>query len=145
MDFEEDARWAQCSECGCDFLQKGPWQKKCFHCFRSSPEGAAWAQRKREEEQHFAQGRNRSRSYQEEQQRRYREQQERMQQEQDRMYREFFGQGQQRYQQAAPKGVGLDKAMLRKLLQLCHPDKHGNSELSNEVTRALLAMKDKLP
>jgi len=30
---------------------------------------------------------------------------------------------------------------LRQLLQLCHPDKHGNSVLSQEVTRWLLSLR----
>lgn len=32
---------------------------------------------------------------------------------------------------------GFDKLMVRKLLQLCHPDKHGQSELSVKVTQWL--------
>ena len=31
--------------------------------------------------------------------------------------------------------------MLRRLVQLCHPDRHGNSEASNTATRYLLALK----
>ncbi len=33
--------------------------------------------------------------------------------------------------------------MFRKLLMLCHPDKHGNSELAQEVTRWLIAERGK--
>lgn len=33
--------------------------------------------------------------------------------------------------------------MLRRLIHLCHPDKHGGSEASNIATRYLLALKDK--
>lgn len=32
----------------------------------------------------------------------------------------------------------IPDAMLRKLIILCHPDKHNNSELSSEVTRWLI-------
>lgn len=32
----------------------------------------------------------------------------------------------------------IPKDMLPKLIQLCHPDRHGNSALSTEVTRWLL-------
>ena len=32
----------------------------------------------------------------------------------------------------------IPAGMYRKLLMLCHPDKHGNSEMSNEVTRWLV-------
>lgn len=35
----------------------------------------------------------------------------------------------------------LDPALLRKLLQLCHPDRHGNSELATAVTQQLLKMR----
>ncbi len=35
----------------------------------------------------------------------------------------------------------FDKAMMRRLLQLCHPDRHGNSEASNVATRFLLQLK----
>lgn len=33
--------------------------------------------------------------------------------------------------------------MLRRLIQLCHPDKHRGSEAANIATRYLLALKDK--
>jgi hypothetical protein len=39
--------------------------------------------------------------------------------------------------------VGLNDAMCEKLIRLCHPDRHANSELSNEVTRWLLAQRKK--
>lgn len=35
----------------------------------------------------------------------------------------------------------IEPAMLRRLLQLCHPDKHNASEAANIATRFLLAMK----
>ena len=35
----------------------------------------------------------------------------------------------------------IEPGMLRRLLQLCHPDRHGNSEASNTATRYLLALK----
>jgi len=35
----------------------------------------------------------------------------------------------------------IEPGMLRRLIQLCHPDRHGNSEASNTATRYLLAMK----
>lgn len=34
--------------------------------------------------------------------------------------------------------LGIDDAMLMDLITLCHPDKHGNSELSTAVTARLL-------
>lgn len=39
--------------------------------------------------------------------------------------------------------VGMDQALLRRVLQLCHPDKHGNSPMSNQVTALLLQMRDR--
>jgi hypothetical protein len=39
--------------------------------------------------------------------------------------------------------VSIPPEMFRKLVMLCHPDKHGNSELSQEVTRWLIQQRDK--
>lgn len=41
--------------------------------------------------------------------------------------------------EAAP--AGLDKARIRQLLQLVHPDRHNGSALANEVTTWLLALR----
>ena len=38
--------------------------------------------------------------------------------------------------------ASIDQAMLRRLVQLCHPDRHGNSEASNIATRYLLQLKN---
>ena len=35
----------------------------------------------------------------------------------------------------------IEPGMLRRLIQLCHPDRHGNSEASNTATLYLLALK----
>jgi hypothetical protein len=37
----------------------------------------------------------------------------------------------------------LDSANLRRLIQLCHPDRHSGSKLSIEMTQMLVKMKDK--
>lgn len=37
--------------------------------------------------------------------------------------------------------ASIDAARLRQLMQLCHPDKHGGSELANKVTQWLAEMK----
>jgi len=37
--------------------------------------------------------------------------------------------------------ASIDQAMLRRLVQLCHPDRHGNSEAANIATRWLLELK----
>ena len=41
----------------------------------------------------------------------------------------------------SPPADSLDPARVRQLLQLCHPDKHGNSQLACEVTQWLLRQK----
>jgi len=38
--------------------------------------------------------------------------------------------------------ASIDQAMLRRLVQLCHPDRHGNSEASNIATSYLLQLKN---
>lgn len=38
----------------------------------------------------------------------------------------------------------LDSKMIKKLLLLCHPDKHGNSETSQEITALILEKKKKV-
>lgn len=42
---------------------------------------------------------------------------------------------------AAAPAPALDAARIRQLLQLCHPDRHGGSELAHAVTTWLLALK----
>jgi len=42
----------------------------------------------------------------------------------------------------AVKTAPIDQAMLRRLVQLCHPDRHGNCEASNVATRYLLQLKN---
>jgi hypothetical protein len=37
----------------------------------------------------------------------------------------------------------LDSTNLRRLIQLCHPDRHKSSKLSIEMTQMLVKMKDK--
>ena len=41
----------------------------------------------------------------------------------------------------APTVAPIEQGMLRRLIQLCHPDKHGNSEAATIATRDLLALK----
>ena len=48
------------------------------------------------------------------------------------------GSGSRRQDHAPPLQPTLDKDMLRRLLQLCHPDKHSNSQAATEVTSWLL-------
>jgi len=39
---------------------------------------------------------------------------------------------------------GVETSLLKKLIRLCHPDKHGNSDTSNEVTVWLLKQRDQV-
>lgn len=41
-------------------------------------------------------------------------------------------------------GTIITRERLRQLLQLCHPDKHGNSQTSQDVTCWLLEVRKKL-
>jgi len=41
---------------------------------------------------------------------------------------------------AIEPAIPLD--MVRRLIQLCHPDRHGNSEASNTATRFLLQLRE---
>jgi len=36
----------------------------------------------------------------------------------------------------------IEATMLKRLIQLCHPDRHGNSEASTTATRFLLQLRD---
>ena len=40
-----------------------------------------------------------------------------------------------------PRTSGVDKELLKRLIILCHPDKHNGSKMSVEVTQKLLQMK----
>lgn len=40
-----------------------------------------------------------------------------------------------------PPAPAIEPEMLRRLIQLCHPDRHGDSEASNVATRYLLELK----
>jgi hypothetical protein len=47
----------------------------------------------------------------------------------------------------APPAIAapIEPGMLRRLIQLCHPDKHGGSEAATEATRYLLALRRTAP
>ena len=42
---------------------------------------------------------------------------------------------------AAATGAGIEPAMLRRLVQLCHPDRHQGSEAATVATRFLLGLR----
>jgi hypothetical protein len=39
--------------------------------------------------------------------------------------------------------VSFEDDLIKKLIYLCHPDKHNNSEVANEVTKHLLNLRNK--
>ncbi len=47
----------------------------------------------------------------------------------------------QSYVDPNPLAVVVDDTMLRRLIHLCHPDKHGNSDAAKEVTQWLLEIR----
>jgi urease accessory protein UreF len=44
----------------------------------------------------------------------------------------------------AANNLGLTAADIKRMLQLCHPDRHRNSDLAVEITQKLLALRDKI-
>lgn len=134
----------ECKQCGKTFTPKYEWSTMCWGCWWDSPAGKKWKAQKEEQENNF----DRARAYDRQRER----------QEEPHNSQGFWGdrdgrQEQQRHRESfrdAFRGgndsgvVGLDKMMLRKLLQLCHPDKHGGSALATSVTAELLKMKDRL-
>jgi hypothetical protein len=44
----------------------------------------------------------------------------------------------------AANTLGLTAADIKRMLQLCHPDRHRNSDLAVEITQKLLALRDKI-
>jgi hypothetical protein len=44
-------------------------------------------------------------------------------------------------QPKATPGLAIEPELLKKLIYLAHPDKHGQSALSTEVSKALLTLK----
>jgi predicted nuclease with TOPRIM domain len=44
----------------------------------------------------------------------------------------------------AANTLGLTTVDIKRMLQLCHPDRHNNSDLAVEITQKLLALRDKI-
>lgn len=122
----------ECGTCGRMFTPKYEWSKECMQCFFSSAKGRAWKEQKDAESNAFDRNKQRQQSREQEQERHQEKQQE---QRYDHNFRNSF-------RQDVPGA--LSKDMLRKLLQLCHPDKHGGSALATAVTQELLKMKERL-
>lgn len=51
--------------------------------------------------------------------------------------------GERLFWRAEPENPGIHNDMLSRLIRLCHPDRHGNSEASNEATAWLLSQRQK--
>lgn len=120
----------KCAKCRQGFIPEYEWQKKCWNCFFNSIEGAEWKARKEQQSNGF----NWEKAKEDDRKR---------QQEQTRQEEAYSRQQQRDYHGRFAAPV-LDKDFLRKLIMLCHPDKHGGSTMSNEVTQKLLQMKEKL-
>lgn len=106
--YEED--FVACDECGILFTPKGSWQKTCYTCWSQSDAGRQWRARKDAERARRGQRGPET------------------------------GQGASNASESRVEHLnlpGFDLAMVRRLLQLCHPDKHSNSEGSVKVTQWL--------
>jgi len=58
-------------------------------------------------------------------------------------WRETNGRSRSQYRrpQYSPTAAPVTKVMLSKMIRLCHPDKHNNSDTANEVTTFLLSLR----
>lgn len=119
----------ECGTCGRMFTPKFEWSRDCMPCFMESAKGKAWKAQKDAESNGFDRNKHKQNREHEEQEK---------QQERSRYNNDF------RNSFRPETGPMLTKDMLRKLLQLCHPDKHGGSTLANSVTQELLKMKEQL-
>lgn len=118
----------ECEACGQQFAPKYDWSKLCWPCWWDSPQGKAFKEKK---DSDFKQSDDS-----------FKKAQEQHKQKQDEARSSRY-----RHDAGRPEGVArgkMDIALLRKLLQLCHPDKHGGSALANSVTMELLKMKEEL-
>ena len=113
----------RCKTCKEEFCPRFDWAEHCTPCFLARPEGKEWQRRKEAERNAFhANERDESHS---------------------KGWRSYGADPPADTPKASGGRSTIDKDLLRKLIMLCHPDKHGGSELSNNVTKVLLAMKEK--
>lgn len=141
MAFSYGGTAAECRTCGRSFTAKGDWQTQCPPCFFATTEGQAWLRRRQQEE--AAQRQQANSQWENAQKARYDDAAQRN-------WNQYAGMGgrEREYynpppRQAPPRAIGgLSKELLRKLIMLCHPDKHGSSKkMSTEVTQELLRMR----
>ncbi len=114
-----------CTRCRSQFFKDEPWKKDCLDC---------WIEQKRKAEEAKARyggaggaGGSGQRSWHH--------------------AGGGFGGGQQWHHAPPPppppSGVVIEPVMLRRLLQLCHPDKHAGSESAVKATQWLLELREK--
>lgn len=158
-----------CTGCKQFFEPKYEWQQMCWPCFFKTAKGEAYAKRQREQSNGFNQREggdsdysryqgdtydesdtfqqrksNSDRAYGNFSEQAYQQEQQRQRQ---RAYEEASRQKKEWQRASEPNpfsrggAVSIDKDFIRKLLQLCHPDRHNGSELANNVTMALLKLK----
>lgn len=120
---------AYCKTCGCEFQRENDekWKKLCFDCWKEQKNASTNNHREMSSNSRLAAENKRlSDDYN------------RLVKEYDNLLRDHVELETIRLQQAP-----LSQELIAKLIRLCHPDKHGNSESSNEVTRVLLSMRKK--
>lgn len=98
----------ECDTCGGMFQEKGDWQRTCFNCFLKTPKGQEW---KREKDRREGKSREPPPN--------------------------SGTKTETRTETVYRNAPGLDVQMVRRLLQLCHPDKHDGSEASVKATQWL--------
>lgn len=130
-----------CKACHSDFMPRYEWQEMCWGCFYASPKGKAWKARKKAERNGFGCGEeDTDRSYSQGGRHGFHDNSGFHYEEPKREYNGRF----RSPHEDEVGGVRVGKELLRKLIMLCHPDKHGDSTISNEVTKELLAMKERM-
>lgn len=118
-------RMEECSSCGRMFASRGDWHTECFQCFISTEKGRQWQEWKAREQ---------ARSGAEQQQRNQYQQGSRGYDHASGSYEDLRGN--------RTSSGSISKDLLRRLIMLCHPDKHGGSALATEVTQQLLKMRE---
>lgn len=118
--------YATCCDCGEGFWREDAerWKRRCFSCWKADKAAKENARQDR------AANENNHRNHTCDER------------ELEAWYRRGYEAG---HAAAIALGEGppppFDKTRLRELLQLCHPDKHGGSELANKVTQWLAEIK----
>lgn len=112
-------RDCECPACGATYFKEQPWKRVCLDCYidaKRAEEGEPPRDRthKAKPKQERASGFNSD---------------------------DFWGKFHQSTAKPRPSAGAIDKEMLRRLIQLCHPDKHGGSVAATTATQWLLSQK----